>query len=107
MKNQYYYFIRVLEKMQSLVKIQFFQNGIFAEGFAELFKALKFNKNLKHMKLNDNIIKTAVKVLIESLEELKHLEELDISDSLIGAKNSVRLFEALKVLFSSIVRINV
>jgi len=83
--------------MQSLVKIQFFQNGINAEGFAELFKALRFNKNLKHMKLNDNTIKSAVKFLIESLEELKQIEELDISDSLIGAKNSVKLFEALKV----------
>lgn len=85
--------------MQSLVKIQFFQNGIFAEGFAELFKALRLNKNIKHMKINDNIIKSAIKVLIESLEELKQLEELDISDSLIGAKNSVKLFEALKVFF--------
>lgn len=84
--------------MQSLVKIQFFQNGIFAEGFAELLKALKFNKSIKHMKLNDNIIKSSVKYLIESLEELKELEELDISDSLIGAKNSVKLFEALKVI---------
>jgi len=84
--------------MQSLVKIQFFQNGIFAEGFAELFKALKFNKNLKHMKLNDNIIKSAVKFLIESLEQLQHLEVLDISDSLIGAKNSLKLFEAVKVI---------
>jgi Ran GTPase-activating protein (RanGAP) involved in mRNA processing and transport len=84
--------------MQSLVRIQFFQNGIFAEGFVELFKSLKSNKNLKHMKLNDNIIKSAVKFLIESLEELKHLEELDISDSLIGAKNSLKLFEALKVI---------
>lgn len=49
------------------------------------------------MKLNDNIVKSAVKFLIESLEELKLLEELDISDSLIGAKNSLKLFEALKV----------
>jgi Ran GTPase-activating protein (RanGAP) involved in mRNA processing and transport len=85
--------------MQSLVKIEFFQNGIFAEGFIELLKALKFNKNLKHVKLNDNIIKSSIKHLIESLEELKDLEELDISDSLIGAKNCVKLFEALKVNF--------
>ncbi len=83
--------------MQSLIKIQFFQNGINTEGFTELFKALKVNKSLKHMKINDNTIKSAVKFLIESLEELKHLEEIDISDSLIGAKNSVKLFESLKV----------
>ena len=50
------------------------------------------------MKLNDNIIKSAVKFLIESLEQLQHLEVLDISDSLIGAKNSLKLFEAVKVI---------
>jgi len=81
--------------MQSLIKIQFFQNGIFAEGFIVLFKALKFNKNLKHMKINDNIVKSAVKVLIE------------ISDSLIGAKNSVKLFETLKVFFFNIILLTI
>lgn len=84
--------------MKSLVKVQFFQNGIFAEGFTELFKALKFNKDLKHIKINDNIIKSAVKFFIEALEDLKQIEELDVSDSLIGGKNSVKLFEALKVI---------
>jgi len=84
--------------MQSLVKIQFFQNGINAEGFTELFKALKFNRNLRHIKINDNTIKTAVKYLIEAFDDLKQIEELDVSDSLIGSKNSVKLFEALKVI---------
>lgn len=83
--------------MKTLEQVQFFQNGINEEGFTEIFKAFKTNKNLKHIKINDNIIKKSIHFLIESLKDLKYLEELDISDSLIGSKNSVKLFNTLLV----------
>ena len=83
--------------MKSLEKVQFFQNGINEEGFAELFKSFGANGNLRHIKINDNCIKKSIEFLIESLENIKNLEELDISDSLIGSKNSVKLFKALLV----------
>jgi len=81
--------------MKSLEKVQFFQNGINVEGFTELFKSFGENENLKHIKINDNCIKKSIDILIESLKNIKYLEELDISDSLIGSKNSVKLFNAL------------
>ena len=85
--------------MKSLNKIQFFQNGINNDGFTELFKAFKLNVNLKHIKINDNTVKSSVKIFIDALTVLKKLEELDISDSLIGGPNSVKLFQALSVNF--------
>lgn len=81
--------------MQSLEKVQFFQNGINIEGFSELFKSFGKNSDLRHIKINDNCIKNSINILIENLSNLKNLEELDISDSLVGAKNSVKLFSAL------------
>jgi len=85
--------------MKSLEKVQFFQNGINVEGFTELFKSFGVNENLKHIKVNDNCIKKAIGFLIDSLKNIQKLEELDISDSLIGSKNSVKLFTALLVNF--------
>ena len=63
--------------------IELFQNGIKEEGMAEVIKSLGANKNLKVMKINDNLVKNASQNLIEILPNLAHLETIDISDSLL------------------------
>lgn len=76
--------------------MEFAQNGIFAEGFPDLFNSFKENPNLRIINVEDNTIKSSVKVLIEALPALKRLQVLKISDCLLQEKQSLKLFEALK-----------
>lgn len=81
--------------MKSLKHIQLFQNGIKEEGMADLFKSLRFNSQLKILKLNDNLIKNSCNHLVEVIPALTSLNVLDISDSLLGHDHSICLFKAL------------
>ena len=90
---------RVIEKMKSFEHLEFYQNGISTLGMQKLFLALKDNKNLQILKINDNFTKTALKDLIEILPGLNNLNIIDISDSIteskLGNKLGVELFKAL------------
>ena len=86
---------KVIKKMKSFEHIEMYQNGINTEGMKEVFLSLKENKNIKILKLNDNLIKDSIKYLIEIIPELTQLKVIDISDSLIGNKSGVEFFEAI------------
>lgn len=77
-------------------RVELAQNGIHAEGFPDLFSSFKENPNLRIINLDDNIIKSSIKVLIEALPALKRLQTLKLNDCILGEKNSLKLFEALK-----------
>ena len=90
---------KVIEKMKSFEHLEFFQNGISTEGMKKLFLALKENKNLQILKINDNFTKTSLKDLIEILPGFTKLKIIDISDSItesnLGNKLGIDLFKAL------------
>ena len=90
---------KVIEKMKSFEHLEFFQNGISTEGMKKLFEALKDNKNLQVLKINDNFTKTSLKDLIEILPGFTKLKIIDISDSItesnLGNKLGIELFKAL------------
>ena len=90
---------KVIEKMKSFEHLEFFQNGISTEGMKKLFLALKENKNLQVLKINDNFTKTSLKDLIEILPGFTKLKIIDISDSItesnLGNKLGIDLFKAL------------
>ena len=90
---------KVIEKMKSFEHLEFYQNGISSKGMKAIFLALKENKNLEVLKINDNITKNALKDLIEILPGFTKLKIIDISDSItesdLGNKFGVELFKAL------------
>jgi len=86
---------KLIKKMKSFEHLEMFQNGISSEGMKEIFLALKENKNIKIIKINDNFIKDSIKYLIEIIPELTQLKVMDVSDSLIGNKFGVELFKAI------------
>jgi len=75
-----------------------FQNGIKIDGMTHLIKSLASNPQLVSIKLNDNLIKSASTELLNSLTNLQELEVLDMSDSLLGAENSISIFKVLSIL---------
>ena len=93
---------RVIEKMKTFEHLEVFQNGISTEGMKKIFLALKENKNLKVLKINDNFTKVALNDLINILPGLNNLQIIDISDSItesnLGNKLSIELFKALSSL---------
>ena len=93
---------RVIEKMKTFEHLEVFQNGISTEGMKKIFLALKENKNLKVLKINDNFTKVALNDLITILPGLNNLQIIDISDSItesnLGNKLSIELFKALSSL---------
>ena len=93
---------RVIEKMKTFEHLEVFQNGISTEGMKKIFLALKENKNLKVLKINDNFTKIALNDLINILPGLTNLQIIDISDSItesnLGNKLSIELFKALSSL---------
>lgn len=90
-------FSKLLTKMQSLTEFQAFQNGIKEEGMAALLDSLSLNKELKIIKINDNLIKDAAVRLPEMLAQLNKLEIIDISDSLLGDNHAISFFKSLSV----------
>ena len=86
---------KVIEKMKSLECLEMFQNGISSAGMKAIFIALKENKNIKIIKVNDNFIKESIKNLIEFIPEFTQLKIIDVSDSIIGNKNGVELFKTI------------
>ena len=89
---------KVIEKMKSLEHLEMFQNGISSEGMKSIFMALKQNKNIKVLKINDNFIKDSIQHLIEIIPELTQLIIIDVSDSIIGNKYGVELFKTISKL---------
>ena len=93
---------KVIEKMKTFEHLEVFQNGISTEGMKKIFLALKENKNLKVLKINDNFTKVALNDLINILPGLNNLQIIDISDSItesnLGNKLSIELFKALSSL---------
>ena len=93
---------KVIEKMKTFEHFEVFQNGISTEGMKKIFLALKENKNLKVLKINDNFTKVALNDLINILPGLNNLQIIDISDSItesnLGNKLSIELFKALSSL---------
>ena len=93
---------KVIEKMKSFEHLEFFQNGISTLAMEKLFCALKENKNLKILKINDNFTKNALEELIKILPELHELKIIDISDSIteekFGNKLGIEFFKALSKL---------
>ena len=93
---------RVIEKMKTFEHLEVFQNGISTEGMKKIFLALKENKNLKVLKINDNFTKVALNDLINILPGLNNLQIIDISDSItesnLGNKLSIELFKVLSSL---------
>jgi Ran GTPase-activating protein 1 len=93
---------RIIEKMKTFEHLEVFQNGISTEGMKKIFLALKENKNLKVLKINDNFTKVALNDLINILPGLNNLQIIDISDSItesnLGNKLSIELFKALSSL---------
>lgn len=88
-------FSKLFTKMETLEHIELFQNGIKEEGMTEVIKSFGSNKNLRVLKINDNLVKNASKNLIEVLPVLTKLEVVDISDSLLGNANGVEIFKSL------------
>ena len=92
----------IIEKMKSFEHLECFQNGISTLGMKKIFSALKENKNLKILKINDNFTKTALEDLIKILPEFKLLKIIDISDSItesnLGNKLGLEFFKALSTL---------
>ena len=93
---------KVIEKMKSFEHLEFFQNGISTEGMKKLFEALKDNKNLQVLKINDNFTKTSLNDLIENIPGFTKLKIIDISDSItesnLGNKLGIDLFKALSTI---------
>ena len=93
---------KIIEKMKSFEHLECFQNGISTLAMKKIFLALKENKNLKILKINDNFTKTALEDLIKILPELKFLKIIDISDSItdseLGNKLGIEFFKALSTL---------
>ena len=92
----------VIEKMKTFEHLEFYQNGISTSGMKKLFIALKENKNLKILKINDNFTKIALEELIKILPEFHELKIIDISDSIteekLGNKLGIEFFKALSSL---------
>ena len=90
---------KVIEKMKSFEHLEVYQNGISTEGMKKIILALKENKNLEVLKINDNFTKVALKDLIDILPGLTKLKIIDISDSItesdLGNKLGVEFFKAL------------
>ena len=90
---------KVIEKMKSFEHLEFYQNGISTKGMKNLFLALKENKNLEVLKINDNFTKSALQDLIDIIPGFTKLKIIDISDSIteedLGNKLGVELFKAL------------
>ena len=90
---------KVIEKMKSFEHLEFYQNGISTKGMKNLFLALKENKNLEVLKINDNFTKSALQDLIDIIPGMTKLKIIDISDSIteeeLGNKLGVELFKAL------------
>ena len=89
---------KVLEKMKSLENLEMYQNGISSTGMKAIFLAIKENKNIKSIKINDNCIKDSIQYLIKILPELTQLKIIDISDSLIGNKFGIEFFKTISKL---------
>lgn len=79
----------------SIKEVVCFQNGIREDGMKALLNGLKSNKGLRILRINDNLIKSATDELIDLLNEVQDLEILDISDSLLGCENAIRVFKTL------------
>ena len=79
--------------------LEVYQNGISTEGMKKIILALKENKNLEVLKINDNFTKVALKDLIDILPGLTKLKIIDISDSItesdLGNKLGAEFFKAL------------
>ena len=86
---------KVIEKMKSLEHLEIFQNGITSNGMKSIFLALKENKNIKIMKINDNFAKDSIQTFIEIMPELTKIKVIDVSDSIMGDKLGVELFKCL------------
>ena len=86
--------------MRSLRVFHAFQNGIKKDGLTELIKALSSNEELEEIKINDNILKGAGEILVESVKNLKKLKIVDFSDLMIGDQVSIELFNEFKVNYS-------
>ena len=86
---------KVIEKMKSLEHLEIFQNGITSSGMKSIFLALKENKNIKIIKINDNFAKDSIQTFIEIMPELPQMKVIDVSDSIIGNKLGVQLFKSL------------
>ena len=86
---------KVIQKMKSLEHLELFQNGISSKGMKAIFDALKENKNLKIIKINDNFTKDSIQTLIEIIPEFKNLKIIDVSDSIIGNKYGIEFFKTI------------
>ena len=86
---------KVIEKMKSLEHLEIFQNGITSNGMKSIFLALKENKNIKIIKINDNFAKDSIQTFIEIMPELTKIKVIDVSDSILGNKLGVELFKSL------------
>jgi Ran GTPase-activating protein (RanGAP) involved in mRNA processing and transport len=81
--------------LKTLKQIQIYQNGIKEEGMSLLINSFASNKELKILKMNDNLIKNTGPILAEILPSLTKLCVLDISDSLLGHEHSLDIFKSL------------
>ena len=86
---------KVIQKMKSLEHLELFQNVISSKGMKAIFDALKENKNLKIIKINDNFTKDSIQTLIEIMPEFKNLKIIDVSDSIIGNKYGIEFFKTI------------
>lgn len=72
---------------KSLETVEWFdvrQNGIHEEGIRALVTALKYNRNLRHLWLEDNtVLPKGAKALAKTLESWPKLEVLNLSDCLL------------------------
>ncbi|EGT56631.1 hypothetical protein CAEBREN_20551 [Caenorhabditis brenneri] len=72
---------------KSLETVEWFdvrQNGIHEEGIRAIVAALKYNRNLRHLWLEDNtVLPKGAKALARTLESWPKLEVLNLSDCLI------------------------
>ena len=91
-------FSKVFEKMESLEHVEIFQNGIKEEGMIDIINSFGKNKNLKVIKINDNLIKNGAKIFSEIIPTLIHLKILDISDLNLGNSNALLIFKSLSQL---------
>ena len=91
-------FSKVFEKMESLEHVEIFQNGIKEEGMIDIINSFGKNKNLKVIKINDNLIKSGAKIFSEIIPTLIHLKILDISDLNLGNSNALLIFKSLSQL---------
>lgn len=85
-----------LRNHKDLEIVRLYQNGIRPAGISKLVsKGLSRNKNLKVLDLQDNTITTRGAVHIaESLSNWPELVELNLNDSLLKNKGSLKLVEA-------------